>query len=71
MSTNPKQQTADEWVERRREDRGSDELGWESKVVGRLNRRLHDLPSSDDQAQLGWEGAVLDVLRRRIEKGPT
>jgi hypothetical protein len=57
-------------VERRRADRTDDDTDWESKVLGRLNGRLHDLPADADQPSLGWESSVLDVLRKRIEKGP-
>lgn len=72
MSTESKQDRAAQgFVERRRADRTADDADWESKVVGRLNGRLHDLPAGSDQPSLGWESSVLDVLRKRIEKGPT
>ena len=71
MSVPPEQAKPDTpVVERRRAERTRDDAGWESKVVGRLNGRLNELPSSDDPSQLGWEASVLDVLRKRIEKGP-
>ena len=71
MSAPPEQAKQDTpFVERRSVERTRDDAGWESKVVGRLNGRLNELPASDDPSELGWESAVLDVLRKRIEKGP-
>lgn len=72
MTTQTKQdRTAEGFVERRRADRTGNDADWESKVVGRLNGRLQDLPAETDQPSLGWESTVLDVLRKRIEKDPT
>jgi hypothetical protein len=57
--------------ERRSASRTRDDADWESKVIGRLNGRLHQLPTADprnDDPTLGWEATVLDVLRKRIER---
>jgi hypothetical protein len=58
-------------IERRRADRTRDDADWESKVLGRLNGRLHQMPAPETNGEppnLGWESSVLDVLRKRIEK---
>lgn len=56
--------------DRRSANRTRDDADWESKVLGRLNGRLHALPadSKPDDPTLGWEATVLDVLRKRIER---
>jgi hypothetical protein len=57
-------------VERRATSRTRDDADWESKVIGRLNGRLHQLPATDgdNPPGIGWESSVLDVLRKRIER---
>jgi hypothetical protein len=67
-------QTADNTVEQRSDERVADNVGWETKVLQRVRARMDELTKqlgdSVDTCHFSWESRTLQILRERLQATP-